>query len=257
MGTHKDDLLFGQAIPEDGDEEEVRDGSEEDAESGSNYSTGNPVEPYFTLLNCPDYFKIVCSTLDFDDQALKPKPLNGKTLIIKKEGCLIYEEDASGGVDEDLQNVEPHNQFQHHGILGVLNLFDTELFLVLVTACTPAGRCPRGHQIHQISQVDFIPFFSKIEADGKQNPPLHADVIKQLKGVQKLLEEQYFYFSYYSDISSNQERQSIERAAYQAKNHKSQDILWWRRPKNQEAEQVLPFDYDSPPRKEEEAKESE
>ena len=66
---------------------------------------------------------------------------------------------------------------------------ETELFLVIVTATVDAGRCPQGHQIHQVSQVDFIPFFSKIEADGKHTPPLNADVIKQLKGVQKLLEE--------------------------------------------------------------------
>lgn len=107
---HDEKMLFDQAIPERGDEEDVKDGSEEDLETGSNFSDVNPVEPYFTLLNCPDYFKIVCSTLDFDDQQLKPKPLNAKTLYIKKEGCIIYEEAANGGVDKDMENIEPHNQ---------------------------------------------------------------------------------------------------------------------------------------------------
>lgn len=196
----------------------------------------------------------MCSTLDFDDQSLRPRPLNAKTLYIKKEGCVIYEEEAGLDVGKRMENIEPHNQIQHHGILGILSLFETELFLVIVTACTAAGRCPNGNHIYQISQVDFIPFFSRIEADGKHNPPLSADAIKQLKGVQKLLEEQYFYFSYYTDISSNQERQSTERASFQVKNKKNKDILWWRKPKKYNQAQL--FEKESA-KKEEEAKESE
>lgn len=122
-----------------------------------------------------------------------------------------------------------------------------------MTACTAAGRCPQGHHVYQISQVDFIPFFSKIEVDGKHNPPLNADAIKQLKGVQKLLEEQSFYFSYYTDLSSNQERQSIERASFQAKNKSNKDILWWRRPKKYNEAQL----FEKELAKKEEAKESE
>ena len=112
--------------------------------------------------------------------------------------------------------MEAHNQMSHHGIFGILSLFDNELFLVVVTQVNQVGKCPRGKKIYQIQGVDFIPFFSKIEADGKLSPPLQADVVKQLKGVQKLLEEQNFYFSYYSDLTNSQERQSRERMIHKA-----------------------------------------
>ena len=69
----------------------------------------NPVEPYFTLLNCPDYFKIIFQTLDFDDSQLKPKALNSKTLYIKKEDCLIFEK-ADDEISHELESIEPHNQ---------------------------------------------------------------------------------------------------------------------------------------------------
>lgn len=237
----EDDDPFHKAIMENGDENnsddelDVDEENEDDKKSTADGS--NQLEPYFTLLNCRDHFKIICQTLDFDDSQLKPKPLYGKTLYIKKEGCIIYEKDDDD-VSLDLESIEAHNQIQHHGVLGVLSLMETELFLVIVTASAVAGRCPQGHQIHQITQVDFIPFFSKIEADGKHSPPLSADVVKQLKGVQKLLEEQHFYFSYYADLSSNQERQSIERADYLSENKKAgRDALWWRRPKINESDE--------------------
>ena len=57
-------------------------------------------------------------------------------------------------------------------------------------------------------------------------------MVKQLKGVQKLLEEQNFYFSYYSDLTNSQERQSRERMIHKAQNQDGKrSPFWWRMPK--------------------------
>ena len=115
----------------------------------------------------------------------------------------------------------PPNLVEHYGILGILCLFDKELFLLVITHVTNAGSCPRGKKIYQISSVEALPFFQKPDSDGKKDP--------HLKGILKLIEEQNFYFSYFTDLTNNQENLSKNRAAYR-ESHPGQkkESQWWR-----------------------------
>lgn len=84
---------------------------EEEDDQGSEESDSNTFELGFKLYNHPEYFKITCNTLDFDQDKLKFKPLTSKALFIRKADCSMYQKQEESKEDEkEQENVEPHNQ---------------------------------------------------------------------------------------------------------------------------------------------------
>jgi len=55
------------------------------------FTSFKAIEPYFILVEDSDHFRILCTSLDFDDNAEEPVLLKEEVLIIKKDGCGIYE----------------------------------------------------------------------------------------------------------------------------------------------------------------------
>lgn len=49
------------------------------------------IEPHFSLSCSQGVIKIRCTTLDFDDKELKPKPLNSQILVIDRQKAIISE----------------------------------------------------------------------------------------------------------------------------------------------------------------------
>jgi hypothetical protein len=50
-------------------------------------------------MNCKDRFKIICATLDFDDESEKPIPMREDALIIEKKGTVIYQQPRDESTD--------------------------------------------------------------------------------------------------------------------------------------------------------------
>ena len=71
-------------------------------------------------------------------------------------------------------------------------------FLVIITEREPAARFPCGNMAYQVTQVDFLPFRDKSNDD--------VDMTNKLNGIKNLLETQGFYYSYYVDLTSNQQK---------------------------------------------------
>lgn len=112
----------------------------------------------------------------------------------------------------------------HFGIFGILSLYEKDLYLIVITNVSPAGTCPRGKKIFQIQRVEALPFVQKSDSDVKKDP--------HLKGILKIIEEQNFYFSYFTDLTNSQENSSQNRIIFRD-THPGQkrDALWWRKQK--------------------------
>lgn len=62
---------------------------------------------------------------------------------------------------------------------------------------------PSGDYVYLVKVVEMIPFDKNINDLNK----MPADIQKYIFGVKQILEQQGFYYSYHSDITSNLQRQ--------------------------------------------------
>ena len=92
--------------------------------------------------------------------------------------------------------MQTQDELSFQGIVGILQVFD-DLFLCLVTQSEPVGRCPQGNLIHSVKAVEFIPLADDFKSRLKEL----KETLKYLEGMRKILSQQGFYFSYYSDLT--------------------------------------------------------
>lgn len=71
-----------------------------------------------------------------------------------------------------------------------------------MTQTEPVARCPQGNLIHQVKAVEFIP----LSEDFKKRLKAAKETLKYLEGMRKVITEQGFYFSYYTDLTRSQQR---------------------------------------------------
>jgi hypothetical protein len=107
---------------------------------------GNRMEPFYTMVNDRDHFRILCTTLDEQNVCMRDD-----ILVIEKKGCKIFsrkkqQSDEEGGI-----------QYPNHGIVGILNI-SQNLFLVIITERQLVAKMPSGDFVYEINGVDCIPF---------------------------------------------------------------------------------------------------
>mmetsp|Transcript_23530 Transcript_23530/g.36219 ORF Transcript_23530/g.36219 Transcript_23530/m.36219 type:complete len:162 (+) Transcript_23530:221-706(+) len=156
-------------------------------------SNQRKLEPYFSLVDGGDHFKVVCTTKDDQNMNMCDETL----LIAKKDVRMITRKRQP----DDLNGTFVQPTF---GIIGVMNVCSYN-FMVLITDKENVGRLPHHDFVYRIKQVDFVPF-SKNFTNFREIP--EPEILRHVTGIKHVLENQGFYFSYHADISSNSQRQA-------------------------------------------------
>jgi uncharacterized membrane protein YccF (DUF307 family) len=77
---------------------------------------------------------------------------------------------------------------------------ESHIFIIIIQEKQLVAKMPSEDFVYRITKVEFIPFDKNIVE--YQKMPL--EIVKYVDGIKKVLEEQGFYFSYHSDITSSQ-----------------------------------------------------
>lgn len=83
------------------------------------------------------------------------------------------------------------------GILGIINIEGFN-FLVVVAERRAAGKLKQGCAIYEVMGIKLVPLFRNGALDGPQS------VTQFREGIEKLLSNTGFYFSYYTDLTVSQ-----------------------------------------------------
>ncbi len=108
-------------------------------------------EPYFLLINDSDHFRILCESLDDQNQTIR-----NDILVIQKKGCKIFTRQREIKDEE-----EREKQIKNYGIIGILNV-TIHIFIILITEKEEIAKLPSGDKIYLVKQVEFIPFAKNI-----------------------------------------------------------------------------------------------
>ena len=131
--------------------------------------------------------------------------MKNDVLIIEKKGCVMHSAERK----DDILDSGTHHQT--YGLIGILTI-GMQSFVVIITDRDPIARSPGdGNTIYEITSIDFIPFDSNVATYKDVGC---QDTLKYLEGVRKVIEEQGFFYSYYSDLSRN--LQSFSEKLYRA-----------------------------------------
>eukprot|EP00347_Sterkiella_histriomuscorum_P022024 403331952 len=152
-------------------------------------------DPYWTLVNLQDCFKIMTETVGgypFISQKTDDGNEKSKVLIIDKKTVDVIEKDYE--YSDQLQSSRP---VYFCGIIGIINIMDYN-FLAVITEKEYAGQI-NGQTIYLIKTTLMIPFSENIYPSQQCKRQKLNNLID---GVKKLLTTG-FYFSYYADITQN------------------------------------------------------
>ena len=101
-----------------------------------------------------------------------------------------------------------------------------------------------GNSIYEVTQIDFIPFDPNISS--YQNVACQ-ETLKYLEGVKKIIEDQGFFFSYYTDLSSNLQRFTQKMQEVNAKCSESpglrQEAMWFRNDSNYDKRYIWNYNW--------------
>lgn len=131
------------------------------------------LEPFYTLVEENDHFRVVCRTQDEQGMLMRDE-----TLMIEKKGCIIYQRfqedhDARGQVT-----------YSTYGIIGIMNI-GNQIFIVIITNREKVASMPSGDSVYLIKGVEFVPF----DKNFYQYQQMNQETLKYVNGVKKLLEE--------------------------------------------------------------------
>ena len=139
--------------------------------------------PYLSLADEPEF--------DPSDTDSDPK------MTRSKNTCLVIEKSKSCNINsrEPLQNDKSQNAYRTFGILGVINICGFN-YLAVVSERNLAARLSDGSNVYEVAGVQFLPFSTPTVDEA-----LKIDELKQ--GLEKLLVNTGFYFSYHVDLSAS------------------------------------------------------
>ena len=150
-------------------------------------SSTSKKEPYYTLVNEVDHFRVLCTTMDDYNELMR-----SDVLIIQKKGCVMYQRNRQEGDDSG------RVQYPTYGILGILNV-GSHIFVILIIERRVVAKMPSGDFVYRITGVEFIPFDKNI----LNYLHMPQEIVKYVDGIKKILQEQGFYYSYHADITSS------------------------------------------------------
>ncbi len=181
------------------------------------------LEPYFSLIDGGDHFKVVCTNKDDHNMNLCDDVL----LITKKQARMLTRKRQP----DDLQG-----RFEQptYGIIGLMNVFNY-IFIVLITDKENVGKLPYNDFVYRIKQVDFVPFSKNFTNFRQIADP---EILRHVTGIKHVLENQGFYFSYHADITSSYQKQF--QTLQQIPDHKDMDLYTLR---NRMIDQRYMFNY--------------
>ena len=101
-------------------------------------SADKKMEPYFTLINEKDHFRIICTTMDNQNM-----PMRDDILVVEKKGCHIYSRSKFILIDFSFKllsfvlerkhdDTDGGRAYPTYGIIGIMNI-ESHIFIIIIT----------------------------------------------------------------------------------------------------------------------------